>query len=336
MRTRRILFGTLFLLAVSACNDDKPKAQTQGPASAEPIPTDVVYNSFFDDKNAAEKAEVVTADGGVVATTVAAPSDVKLESAGADPKSPLVYAFAAKARTVSAVLKISQSSPNGNADQTFKFSFVATPKPKLSATPGAATIDLKIAKVDVQLPPNAPPQAAGQKDQLEKALVGVTGHFDVTAHGDISDPVFEAESAGPAAGQMTQIIQQSLELLVVPTPNEPVGVGAKWSKHESKNLADEGTSVSGNITMTLLARDAQTATIKVDAQNSGTMAVNDPRAPKGLTVQRNATSSYTVVVRLDGVSQKVDGESKNDITQKMAGQPDQAMTVKITQNIESK
>ena len=43
-----------------------------------------------------------------------------------------------------------------------------------------------------------------------------------------------------------------------------------------------------------------------------------------------------MVVRLDGVAQKVDGESKNDITQKVPGQPDQGMNVKLSQNIESK
>lgn len=331
---------TLFLFAIlslTACNDDKPKKQTMGPASAEPIPTDLVYNSFFDDKNAAAKV-VVVSDAGAAAGDAGAASTgstAKLDNAGADPKAPLIYAFAPKARTVNATLKVSQSSAGQSAEQSFKVSFTATPKPKFGLA-GDATVDLKIAKLELQLPPGAPPQAAAQKDQLEKALVGVAGHFDVTSHGDLSDPAFEADKAGPGAAEMTQIVQQALELLVVPLPNEPVGIGAKWSKNESKKLADEGTSVSGTVSMTLMARDAQTATIKVEANNSGTIAVKDPRAPKGLSVLRVSASTYTVVIRLDGVAQKVDGESKNDVTQKVPGQPDQAMTVKISQNIESK
>ncbi len=335
MRTRTVF---LLLAALAACNDDKPKKQTMGPASAEPIPSDLVYNSFFDDKNAAAKVVIVN-DGGVAATEAGAAqsgSTAKLENAGADPKSPLVYAFAPKTRTVNATLKVSQSAPGGqSAEQSFKVSFTATPKAKFGLG-GDATVDLKITKLELQLPPGAPPQAATQKDQLEKALIGVVGHFDVTSHGDISDPTFEADKAGPGAAEMTQIVQQALELLVVPFPNEPVGIGAKWSKNESKKLADEGTSVSGTVSMTLMARDAQTATIKVEANNNGTIAVKDPRAPKGLSVQRASTSAYTVIVRLDGVAQKVDGESKNDVTQKVPGQPDQAMTVKIAQNIDSK
>jgi hypothetical protein len=341
MRTPRRIGAFLFFFALpifTACNNDKTKKEVQGPASAEPIPTDLVYNSFFDDKNAATNAVIVSPDGGALAMDAAVASSgstAKLESAGADPKSPLVYAFSTKTRNVTATLKITQTTPQGSADQTFKVSFSATPKPKF-ATSGDATVDMKIAKLELQLPPNAPPQAAAQKDQLEKAMVGITGHFDVSSHGEISDPSFETDKAAQGAAEMTQIIQQALELLVVPTPNEAVGVGAKWSKHESKNLADEGTSISGNVTMTLMARDAQTATIKVEATNSGTMAVNDPRAPKGTSVQRNSTSSFTVIVRLDGVAQKIDGQSKNDIVQKVPGQPDQAMNVTISQNIESK
>jgi len=51
---------------------------------------------------------------------------------------------------------------------------------------------------------------------------------------------------------------------------------------------------------------------------------------------RSTTASFTVIIRFEGVSQKVDGESKNDITQKVPGQADQSMTVKVTQNLESK
>jgi hypothetical protein len=88
--------------------------------------------------------------------------------------------------------------------------------------------------------------------------------------------------------------------------------------------------------MTLKSRDDKTATLQVDATNSGTMAINDPRAPKGSSMTRSTSASFTVIIRFDGASQKVDGQSKNDITQKVPGQADQAMTVKVTQNLESK
>lgn len=331
MRPVPFLF-LLGVLSLSACNGAKPKAQGSGPSSAEPIPTDLVFNSFMDDKNGAKLAIVSDAgSAGTAAVPSGKPSSVKLDNAGADPKAPLVYAFSPKTRTVNATIKISQ---NGQ-EQPFKFTFTATPKAKFGLS-GDATIDLKITKVEISLPPGAPPQAATAKEQVEKAFVGTAGHMDASAHGDVTDLQFEASKAQGGAAELTNLVQQALELLVVPVPDEAVGIGAKWSKNESKHLADEGTTVSSNVTATLIARDAQTATLKVEGKNSGTIAVNDPRAPKGTQVQRTATSSYTVTIRFDGVSQKVDGASANDIIQKSPGQADQAVTIKISQNLDSK
>ena len=91
MRTPRRIGAFLFFFALpifTACNNDKTKKEVQGPASAEPIPTDLVYNSFFDDKNAATNAVIVSPDGGALAMDAAVASSgstAKLESAGADP-----------------------------------------------------------------------------------------------------------------------------------------------------------------------------------------------------------------------------------------------------------
>jgi hypothetical protein len=331
--------GWLFLfpfLFLAACNHDTPKKQGNGPSVPEPIPSDLVFNAAFDDKAAANKI-VVAVDGGAGAPAGAG-STAKLVDPGADPKSPLVYTFGTKARTVTATIKMSAVQGGGSKtpDQPpFKFTFTATPKPKFGLA-GAATIDIKIAKLEIDVGAGAPPQAAQQKELVEKALVGIQGHFDATTHGDIDNLEFETEKAPQGVGEIVGVMQQALELLVVPVPNEPVGVGAKWTKTESKRLADQGATMSTTVNIALLSREATTATLKVDATNSGTMTVNDPRAPKGTTVQRTTTASYTVVIRLDGVSQKVDGEAKNDVVQKVPGQPDTAITLKIAQNLESK
>jgi hypothetical protein len=336
VKFRTALFAGLFLLA---CNDDKPKA-TQTAKSAEPIPSDLVYNSFMDDKSGASKlalasdAGAVSADAGGAAQSG---STAKLVDPGADPKSPLVYAFSTKTRMVTAKITITAAGAGpGVPDQPpLHFTFSATPKPK-SMVGGDTTFDIKVTKFEVTLPANAPPQAAAQKDQLEKALVGMAGHFDATTHGDLSNIDFETDKAPQGAGEIAGVLQQAFEFLVVPLPNEPVGIGAKWKKVESKRLADQGAQLTTTVSMQLTARDDKTATIKIDATNSGTMAINDPRAPKGSTMQRSTTATFTVVIRLDGVSQKVDGEAKNDITQKVPGSPDQSVTVKVAQNLESK
>jgi len=325
----------LVLLSV-ACNDDKPKATKAAP-SAEPIPSDLVYNAGIDNAKGTPKITLAAGDAEAPAQAALTGSTATLVSPGADPKATLVYAFGAKARTVTAKITINATGGGaGMPDQPpLHFTFTATPKPK-GMIGGDSTFDIKVTKFEVTLPANAPPQAAAQKEQLEKALVGLAGHFDSTSHGDLSNIDFETDKAPQGAGEIAGILQQAFEFLVIPLPNEPVGIGAKWTKKETKRLADQGAQLSTTVTLTLKARDEKTATIQVDATNSGTMAISDPRAPKGSSMTRSTTATFTVLIRFDGVSQKVDGESKNDITQKVPGQPDQAMTVKVTQNLESK
>lgn len=325
----------LIPLLVAACHDDKPKADTKQAASAEPIPSDLVYNSFVTDDQKPTTPMVVVGDGGA-AVVQDTGSTAKLVSPGADPKSPIRYAYSTKTRTVDASITISGGgSAGGMPDQPFRFVFTATPKPK-SMMGHDATIDVKISKFEITLPPGLPPAQAAQKDQLEKALVGVQGHFDATQFGDVGDVDFKADALPRGASDIVNMMQQIFELLVVPVPNEAVGIGAKWEKSDSKRMADQGASVQLKTTITLVARDAQTATLKVENTASGTMAVNDPRAPKGTTIDRKSTASYDVIVRFDGVAQKSSGQSTTDVTQKVPGQPDQGMSLKMTIGVTSK
>lgn len=328
MRPRAVFF--LLFSALVACHDDKPKTEQSAAASAEPIPSDLVYNSFVDDKTT--KPEIAT-DGGVDSTS----STAKLVDAGADPKSPLRYAFSTKTRTVDSTMTIATAGSDGNIPAQPPLHFVFTATPKLKSMLGHdATVDVTVSKFDVALPANASAQMVAGKADLEKSLVGVTGHFDVTQFGDVGDVAFNANEIPRNAADVVNVLQQAFELLVIPLPNEPVGVGAKWEKSDSKRMADQGATVSLKTTITLTARDAHTATFQVDNTASGTMAVNDPRAPKGMSVARKTTASYTVSARLDGVSAKVDGTSNTDVTQNVPGQPAQTVTIKMTQHLTSK
>jgi hypothetical protein len=252
---------------------------------------------------------------------------------GADPKNLLVYSFVSKTRVVDAVIKRSQAAGASGlpgADASFHFTFAATPRLK-GGSAGDATIDLKVTKLQTGVPNDAAPDVKAAMQSLEKAFVGVVAHVDTTAHGEISDPQYEVDSTSDAVDMMTRAV----EMLVVPLPLEPVGVGAKWAK--TMVLKDEnGTDLSGTITMTLLARDSQTATIKVEATNSGRMPIPDPNAPKGAFIRRNTSNTYTTVVRFDGVAARSDGASKLDITPTVPGQPDESVTLIITKSLSSK
>ena len=83
------------------------------------------------------------------------------------------------------------------------------------------------------------------KEAIEKALVGVAGHFDATTHGDIDNLTFETEQAAPGASRSST----SCRRLCSSSSSRfqrAVGVGAKWNKTESKRLADQGMTMSTN------------------------------------------------------------------------------------------
>ncbi|HSQ62770.1 MAG TPA: DUF6263 family protein [Polyangiaceae bacterium] len=322
----------LLAVVLAACSKDEAKPQQSPAPSAEPIPSDLVYNSVFDDKGNAPPQVVVAAtdagtDGG---TRVVSGSTAKLLDPGQDPKAPLVYSYVDKPRTVTATVKMSAA---GQEQPPFRFTFTARPRPKLGLA-SDAHVEVRVTKMEMDLGPNPPPQLAAQKGALEKGFVGVGASFDATSHGDIDNLDFESDKATQGVGELVVVFQPALELLVIPLPDEAVGIGAKWVKTNNKRTEDgQGASTT---TMTLLARDAQTATIKVEAQSSVQQNINDPRAPKGASISRSTKGSYTVVVRFDGVAQKVTGSSDNALTQKAPGQPDQSQTAKISQDLESK
>jgi hypothetical protein len=337
MRIRAAIFTVLVPFVAAGCHDDKPKtSEPAGSATVEAIPSDLVYNSFVDDTKPGQTAPTAPGggDGGAAAAT-AATSQSKLVEPGADPKAPLRYAFSTKTRTVDTTITSSGGGAAGMDQPPIHFVFTATPKPK-SMMGHDATIDVKVTKFDLQLPANAPPDLAAGKEQLEKALVGLTGHFDVSEFGEVGDTSFDASKLPRGAANVASVLEQAFALIVVPLPAEPVGVGAKWTKSDSQRMADQGATVTAKMTVTLVSRDAHGATFKVENTSSGTIAVHDPRAPKGTTVERKSTSSYTVVARLDGVASKVDGQAQTTGTQKVPGQQDQSMQVQQKVAITSK
>lgn len=255
---------------------------------------------------------------------------MKLVDPGSDPRSRLAYAFASTARTVDATVKRSQSAGAAvpGAAANFHFVFTATPKPNGS---GGATIDVKVNKLEIGLPAGAPSDAKAEVRSTEKSFVGVVAHVDTTASGSISDPRYEVEESSDAVEMMTS----ALEMLVLPLPVEPVGMGAKWVITPARR-DDGGTDAGGSVTMTLVARDAQTATIKVEAANSGRLPIPDPSAPKGSYLERTVSSHSQVVIRFDGVAARGEGDMRMDVTQKVPGQPDQAFSLAVTKSLTSK
>jgi hypothetical protein len=319
-------------LALSACTEKEPASTQPAMTVSDAAHAEVTPAALLLD--AAPSAISTDAAAPDVSDASSASPGITLVSAGAAPRSVLVYKFAPKARTVDAAMKRTQltaaAKDSAAADLSFHFTFTATPRPKADA-PGDATIDFTVTHVVIALPPNAPAKKISDSHLVEESFLGMVGHLDVSSHGVIGTPKYDSNKSGEAI----EMLNRALDMMAVQLPTDPVGVGAKWTRSLAQN-DDHGTAMGGLMTMTLMARDAQTATIKVEASNSGTAAINDPQAPKGSVLERNASSTATSVIRFDGIPAKCDGDSRLDATQKVPGQEDQKFTLAIVKKLESK
>jgi Family of unknown function (DUF6263) len=322
-----------------ACKDDpKPDNTPKPAASPEPIPSDIVYNSFFASPSATANLRVAF-DGGLDAgagTVAEGPTGKSsVTDPGAEPRTKLAYAFAmGKTSVVTTTISASIGSdgPGGGGDQPpLKFTFNATPK---THTPDGKThFDIKIQKVEIIVAGTVTPEINAQKGAVEKAFVGLEGGFEVSTNGDIDNLSLATEKVPRMAQQILPLFAQALEFLAVPVPSAPVGVGAKWTT----TTPDEQLGGTVTTTYTLTSHTGTTAEIKKDVSRiAPKKAFEDPQAPPGSMIEVKGTGSYVINVRFDAVPTKADGSSSMTISLTAPGQPAQNQTVKQSQTLESK
>ncbi len=315
MRAPSVLLPLLLVLA--GCPDKKSSAPSS--AAAQEAPSAHHKIPPLDDPRLEEDLPPDIAPSEPVA-----PPKLTLVAPGAEPRQKLAYAFGGKTRTVDATIRRSVKEGKEAAEVvSFHYVFTATPEP-VHGGGTDTTIAFKVQKLEVSLPPDAPAEAVQGVRTLASGFQGTAAQVDVTAGGRISDPKYATDAESDAVDMMTRV----LEALIVPLPEEPVGLGARWEEALARH-DDEGLDLKGTVTMTLVARNAETATIEVEASNGGKVALNIPGAPKGAQIERSVTSKSKTVIRFDGVAAKSDGATKMVMTQKLPGEPDEQAVIEM-------
>ena len=95
---------------------------------------------------------------------------------------------------------------------------------------GTFTYTFKFTKMDVGASDTLPPAAIEQMKAKLGEMVGMEGHATMTARGFSRDGDFVLpEGAGKDLQETLDSMTQSMDQMVAPLPEEPVGVGAKWT-----------------------------------------------------------------------------------------------------------
>ncbi|MBK6693082.1 MAG: hypothetical protein IPG50_12900 [Myxococcales bacterium] len=315
------------LLLLASCKE-QPKPAPAPATSAKATPRFADFDDFVKTQNvdaggaapATAPVDVAataigTADGGAATATAAtAPAPgagpaIKLLEPGAEPRTAARYDFATETpqSTVATVRMSAQGGPPGSDQQPpLKLTLKLTPGPK--APNGAVKFALQVTKAEIVTGGMAvPPEAVQELKAAETAMMRVGGAFTASPRGTLSEVAIGGKGAPP---ELQELIGPLVELLFAPLPEEPIGVGAKWSL--GGGASREGTQTS---TFTLTARTDKTAEISIDGVRSAPpQKVPDPRAPPGVTMQLDGKTKTKMSVRFSGITSKVDGDTKTSMT----------------------
>jgi len=314
------------LALVVACKDDPPPAPKAEPKKPTPVPSDFVLNDFITEDT---KVKGVAGDGGVNMAGLAAdgggaasaggPEEAapaaKLVEAGQDPKVARRYTFAPKAETRVGTVKVNVSveaagaPPQAQAQPALELTLKMTAKAQQK---GSYPFDVKLEKVGLAEGQGLGPQAAAEVTKQLGPLAGLTAKMDISPKGTVGELTFSGDDRMQKQGtaEVLDLLQQTAELLVVPFPDEPIGVGAKWDMQTVS--ATQGSKVTTLTHFQLKEWTGDAGVVVAEIVRSAPKApLRDPRM-QGATIEISGKGTYTFTLKLDRPAVKVAGESSLD------------------------
>jgi len=317
-----LCFALSALTALTACKDDAPAKHTSAAPTSSAIPDDFVINGFFGapDAGVAVKYDGSAGIGAGPAEAAAGDGKTKVLDQGADPKSKLTYApVLGKTTTVLATVTAEMTGDGVPPDQAkqppIRFTLAITPKKKLDA--GKTQLEIKIPKIELAPGEKIPAEAQKQMAALEAAFAKVTGTFSLSPSGETTDLDFNSESL-PRGGaeQLLGLVARAYDLLFVPLPGVPVGVGAKWVA--SSQQAEQGVSV--DTTFTLTSKTDNALELKVETLRiAAPRAIRDPRSNQKVMVEIKGGGTFNLGVTLDAMTTKASGDTVTNIITNVEG-----------------
>lgn len=263
----------------------------------------------------AAPADSSAADPGAPAGAAGGPITVKLVESGAEPRAAARYEFAIdKPQSTVATIKMTPEmggAPGSTPPPQPPIRLTLKVTPKAKNPDGNVKFALEISKAEIVtggMP--VPPEAVKELKAAEASLASMSGSFVASPRGALSDVKLGAGKNAPPEAQ--ELIFPLVELLFAPLPEEPIGIGARWTLTAGDPV--EGTMKSS---FTMTARSPTTADITVESsRKTGARPIPDPRAPPGATMTLDGKGKTAMVVRWSGIAAKVDGSSSTSITLK--------------------
>ncbi len=131
------------------------------------------------------------------------------------------------------------------------------------AQDGTFTYTFKFTKMDVGASDTLPPTAVEQMKLKLNEMLGMEGHATMTTRGFSRDGDFVLpEGASKDMQDTLDSMTQSMDQMVAPLPEEPVGVGAEWTV--VSQVSSNGMKIDQTANYQLVSFDGSLLSLKVD------------------------------------------------------------------------
>jgi hypothetical protein len=231
-------------------------------------------------KSLSEKVTAVVekpAGGGATtnaaAATAAVPTSarqVKLLEAGAEPRTALrLHPAPDDKQTLTMTLKMAQGNMKLTLDSTVK----------QVADNGSITYLLVVSDLDMSEKPGMAPGAAETVKGMLSAVKGMSGTGTVSSQGvSMGFKMQAASGTNPMLNLLADQMQGLLSELVLPLPEEAVGVGAKWQVKAP--IKSQGITIDQTVTYELASLEGERLTLKdTTIQNAANQKIQNPVMP---------------------------------------------------------
>ena len=171
--------------------------------------------------------------------------------------------------------------PSGLATADFETLVTAA-----AAKDGALGVDATVKKVSIADDAGVPAQIAERLLPHLKAIEGLALHYDVTPEGRVKQAGAKLPASKKGAGLDGTLSQmtQSLESMIAPFPEEPIGIGARWQV--LSRFDSSGTELVQWSTFELKERDDKGVRLALEVvQAAAKPEVTPPNLPPGVSAK---------------------------------------------------
>lgn len=224
-------------------------------------------------------------------------SKVRLLDAGAEPREALRYALA-PGRTTGLEMGLTMTIELTQGERSVPSQKIPRIGTLLDMTTAAAPVDgalgviALVREVAIAKDSGLPAQVAEKLMPHLQSIKGLQLAYTVTPEGRVKPAGVKlpGDKPAPAADATLQQMSQSLESMIAPFPEEPVGLGARWEV--VARFDSSGTELVQWSTFELKERTAEGAQLGLQVQQAAARAdVHPPNLPPNVTASLAAFSS---------------------------------------------